>query len=232
MSDAAGDRVAILQFSTITSSAALQLPVNRLADWGHERGALVLVDAAHGPGHVDVGSWEGVDAAFGTVHKWISVPRSVGILWTTPELVDVVSPAETSLTFDDSSLGRRFSWPGTFDPAPRLCIPDALAVQAAWVEAGEISRCEKLADQASDILTAAGAIPTAGAGLLPPRMRAFLLPGVPTPMLRQRLQDADIRAWSGDYGDSACLLRVATHVYNDLDDVEALAAEISALLSH
>lgn len=231
MSEAAGDRVAILVFSAISSSAAIQLPVSRLAAWGHERGAVVLVDAAHGPGQIELGSWEGVDAAFGTVHKWISVPRSVGILWTTPELANSIVPAETSLTFDDSSLARRFSWPGTFDAAPRLCVPDGLALHAEWVAAGEISRCEKLADQASDVLTAAGAIPTAGPELLPPRMRAFLLPGLPAAVLRQRLLDADIRAWSGSYGISASLVRIATHVYNDLEDVEAIAAEVNALLS-
>jgi isopenicillin-N epimerase len=231
LSDAAGDRVAILLFSAITSSAAIQLPVSRLAAWGHERGAVVLVDAAHGPGQIDLGSWEGVDAAFGTVHKWIAVPRSVGLLWTTPELADSVAPAETSLTFDDPSMSRRFSWPGTFDAAPRLTVPDGLALHAEWVAAGEISRCEELADQASELLTAAGAIPTAGSELLPPRMRAFLLPRVPAPALRQRLLDADIRAWSGSYGISASLVRVATHLYNDLDDVEVIAAEVKALLS-
>jgi isopenicillin-N epimerase len=231
LSDAAGDRVAILLFSAITSSAAIQLPVSRLAAWGHERGAVALVDAAHGPGQIDLGSWEGVDAAFGTVHKWIAVPRSVGLLWTTPELADSVAPAETSLTFDEPSMSRRFSWPGTFDAAPRLTVPDGLALHAEWVAAGEISRCEKLADQASELLTAAGAIPTAGSELLPPRMRAFLLPRVPAPALRQRLLDADIRAWSGSYGIGASLVRVATHVYNDLDDVEVIAAEVKALLS-
>jgi hypothetical protein len=105
MSDAAGDRVAILQFSAITSSAALQLPVERPAAWGHERDVVVLVDAAHVPGHTGIGSWQGVDAAFGTVHKWLPVSRSDGILWASPSLAGAVHPAETSLTFNDPSLG-------------------------------------------------------------------------------------------------------------------------------
>jgi hypothetical protein len=36
------------------------------------------------------------------------------------------------------------------------------------------------------------------------------------------LLDADIRAWSGGYGISASLVRVAAHVYNDHDDVRGL----------
>jgi streptomycin 6-kinase len=69
----------------------------------------------------------GVDAAFGTVHKWFPVPRSVGILWTAPGLAGQVHPAEASLTYDADTLDRRFAWPGTFDPAARLVVPDAVS---------------------------------------------------------------------------------------------------------
>jgi len=223
MSRVGGDRVAVLQFSAITSSAALRLPIARLAAWGHDRGATVIVDAAHAPGQVDVAGWEGVDAAFGTVHKWFPVPRSVGVLWATPELAPIIRPAETSLTYDDGNLARRFGWPGTFDPAARLCLPEAIARWSKWVAAGEIQRCERLADYASQTLTAAGAIPTSSEEMLPPRMRAFLLPNLPIAQLRQRLLDAGLRAWSGDHDGQSSLLRLATHVYNDEDDVDAVA---------
>jgi selenocysteine lyase/cysteine desulfurase len=157
MTVSAGDRVAILQFSAISSSAALQLPVSRLAAWGHERGATVVVDAAHAPGHVDIGSWEGVDAAFGTIHKWFPVPRSVGILWVAPKLADLIHPAEVSLTWDSAGLGRRFAWPGTFDPSVRLCVPDAVAVQRTWAGQGWLGECERLSDYATDELSRLGA---------------------------------------------------------------------------
>jgi selenocysteine lyase/cysteine desulfurase len=48
------------------------------------------------------------------------------------------------------------------------------------------------------------------------------------------LLDAGIRAWSGGHaqpGDHGSLLRLATHVYNDHEDVEVLAGEIGALLA-
>jgi isopenicillin-N epimerase len=228
---AADDRVAVLQFSAITSSAALQLPVSRLAAWGHERRARVVVDAAHAPGHVEVSSWQGIDAAFGTVHKWFPVPRSVGILWTAPDLTDQVHPAETSLTYDAETLDRRFAWPGTFDPAVRLAVPDAITTQAGWAADGDIDRARQVADDATATLTAAGAIPTAGPQLLPPRLRAFLLPGVPATVLRQRLLDARIRAWTGSYGGQGSLLRLSTHVFNDHGDVDAVAREVGLLLA-
>jgi isopenicillin-N epimerase len=227
---AAGKRVAVLQFSAITSAAALQLPVDRLAAWGHERAATVVVDAAHVPGQLDLHGWDRVDAAFATVHKWIPVPRSVGLLWATPELAAVIAPATVSLTYDDPRLGRRFAWPGTFDPAPRLCLPGALDVQRAWADAGELDRCRALAGHVSEALTAAGAIPTGAGEFLAPRMRSFILPGVPLSRLRPHLLQAGIRAWTGAHGEEAGVIRCATQVYNDAEDVALVAREVAALL--
>ena len=261
MSTIAGNRVAILQFSAISSSAALRLPIRRLAEWGHERGATVVVDAAHAPGQIDLSrpsvhqgapnssghrndgsrltggeetggdEWVGVDAAFGTLHKWFPVPRSVGILWTTPALSGVIRPAETSLTSDDPRLSRRFAWPGTFDPAVRLCLPDAFAVQAQWSRTGELDRCGRLAQQIGQTLAEAGAVPTAVDDLLPPRMRSFLLNDVPLAVLREELLAAGVRAWSGSHGKHASLLRVATHVYNDENDIAAVEGLVRELRS-
>jgi isopenicillin-N epimerase len=226
MSRTAGDRVTVLQFSAITSSAALLLPVNDIAAWGRRRGATVIVDAAHGPFHVDVGGWDHADVVFGTLHKWLPVPRSVGILWTNLPL----HPAETSLTFDEPILADRFGWPGTFDPASRLAVPEAIAMHREWVSRGAIGHAEELADYAVDEMTRVGAIPTAGEHFRPPRLRAFLLPGVDLDVLRRHLTDVGIRAWTGRHDDSASLVRVATHVYNDRRDVDAVVDTIGALL--
>jgi isopenicillin-N epimerase len=178
----------------------------------------VVVDAAHAPFHVDVDGWRDVDVVFGTLHKWLPVPRSVGIVWSAVPLY----PAETSLTFDEPCLADRFGWPGTFDPAPRLAVPEAIALYRTWRDAGLLAECEELADHASDALSEVGAVPTAAVGLRPPRLRAFLLPGVDLDTLRKRLLENDIRAWTGRCGTSASLVRIATHVYNDLGDVDAL----------
>ena len=224
MSRVATDSVAVLQFSAITSSAALLLPVAELAAWGRQRGATVVVDAAHAPFHVDVDGWRDVDVVFGTLHKWLPVPRSVGIVRSSVPLY----PAETSLTSDEPCLADRFGWPGTFDPASRLAVPEAIALHRTWRAAGLLAECEDLADEASDALSAVGAVPTAAAACRPPRLRAFLLPGVDLDALRQRLAEADIRAWTGRHDASASLVRIATHVYNDLGDVDALVRVVCA----
>jgi isopenicillin-N epimerase len=226
---AAGRPVAVLAFSAISSSAALRLPVDPLAAWGHERGATVIVDAAHAPGQLDLGDFASADALFASVHKWLPVPRSVGLLRATPALAAELRPAEVSLTYDAAPLNRRFSWPGTFDPTPRLVLPAALDQHIAWTDAGELERCVRLADHAGTVLTGLGAVPTAAAEFRAPRMRAFLLAGVAEPELRRRLLDADLRVWTGVHGPHS-LLRLATHVYNDEADVAALAAVVTAAI--
>ncbi|MGH3854728.1 MAG: aminotransferase class V-fold PLP-dependent enzyme [Pseudonocardiaceae bacterium] len=232
MDAAVPEQVAILQVSAVSSSAALRLPILRIAEWGHERGAVVVVDAAHGPGHIPVAEWNEVDIAFGTLHKWLPVPRAVGILWAAPALADMIRPVEVSLTWDCETLAARFAWPGTFDPTARLCIPDALACGRLWAAMGEIARCEQLTDYMSAELSQVGADLTGGTDLLSPRLRAFLLRGVPVDILRARLLDASIRAWTGAYGETASLLRLATHVYNDEDDVELVVRQLAPLLRH
>jgi isopenicillin-N epimerase len=225
------DRVAVVQLSLVSSTAALLLPVRELCEWGHSRGALVVLDAAHGPGHVPlrVDDWK-ADAVYGTLHKWLPTPRPLGFLSLTPELTDVVRPAEVSLSWDSHDLVDRFSWPGTYDPVPRLLLPSALGQRDAWNDAGSIAAAEGLADRAAEALTSAGAIPTGGAGFLAPRLRAFLLPGVRLGDLDRECAAAHVRAWTGLDRAGVTVLRLAFHVYNDDDDVHAVVTMVERLL--
>jgi isopenicillin-N epimerase len=230
MTAVADAHVEVLQISAISSSAALKLPVDELSAWGRERGASVIVDAAHGPFHVAVDQWCGVDAVFGTLHKWLPVPRSVGMLWSTEQLASMIRPAETSLSFDEDELSQRFGWPGTFDPAPRLALLRAVDTFREWTAVGAVQSSEAIADYATAVLEGIGAISTAAEGLRAPRLRAFLLPDTEATPLRNRLFEQNIRAWTGRYDQSTCLLRVATNVYNDHHDVDVLAETVRPLI--
>lgn len=150
--------VTYLQASLVTSSAAIRLPVTELAAWVGRRGGRMIIDAAHGPGHIPLapGLW-GAAAVFGTLHKWLPAQRTVGFLSVAPEFVDRIRPAEVSLTWDSHDLVERFSWPGTFDPAPRLALHTAIDQWAAWRADGLLDHAMYLADTATELLTAAGA---------------------------------------------------------------------------
>jgi isopenicillin-N epimerase len=225
-------RVRVLQLSVVSSAEALLLPVPELAEWGHSRGAVVALDAAHGPGHVPLRlpQWQ-VDAVYGTLHKWLPTPRPLGFLSLSPELSGVIRPAEVSLTWDCPDLVDRFSWPGTYDPVPRLLLPSALEQWRGWNDADLISAAESLADRGAEALKSVGAVPTAAAAFLPPRLRAFVLPGVQKVTLDRECAEANIRVWTGHDPAGETLLRLAFHVYNDDEDVQAVVALVERLIS-
>lgn len=222
--------IAYLQMSVVTSSTALRLPVAEVSAWTRGRGGIVVLDAAHGAGHVPLrpDAWA-VDVMFGTVHKWYPTLRPVGLLWLRGPLAGEVRPAEVSLTWDADDLVERFSWPGTYDPVPRLGVRSALRQWDAWSEAGKLDDCAWLADHASGRLVEVGAIPTAAPGFTPPRLRAFILPGLAATKVKAALLDAGIRAWVGQGTDGECLLRISTHVYNEVSDIDALVHEVRGL---
>lgn len=221
--------VAIVQLSLVSSSTAVLLPVAEVAAWGRSRGAVVVLDAAHGPGHVAVqpDAW-GVDAMFATMHKWFPTPRPVGLLWLAASLLDLVRPAEVSLTWDSSDLVERFAWPGTFDPTPRLCLPAAIETWVAWETAGDLVRCAALARYASSRLAAVGGMATATEPFLPPRLRAVVLPAHDRAVLLAAMAAEGLRGWTGVGPSGETMLRVATHVYNDESDVDRLCDVVAA----
>lgn len=214
--------VAIAQLSLVSSSTAISFPVAELAAWFKDRGAIVALDVAHGPGHVALSPepW-GVDAMHGTLHKWYPTPRPVGFLWVAEGWRGRVRPAEVSLTWDSDDLVERFCWPGTYDPTPRLCVEAAIAQWDRWQHDGDLDRCAGLADAASDVLAALGT-PTCEPALRPPRLRAAVLHDRDPGDVRTALQQAGIRAFVGVGPHGETMLRVATHVFTEHDDLVAL----------
>lgn len=69
------------------------LPVARIADLAHERGALVVVDGAQAAGAISVAVEAlGVDAYALPAQKWLLGPEGMGALWVAPALMDRIRP--------------------------------------------------------------------------------------------------------------------------------------------
>jgi isopenicillin-N epimerase len=225
-----GESVRVLQASLVSSSSALRLPIAELGAWVKRRGGTFVVDAAHGPGHLQVAQLaDHADVAFGTLHKWLPLPRGVGFIWASAALQADIRPAEVSLNWDAEEFAARFSWPGTFDPVPRLCLPDAIDQFNRWQHTGLIAEAEKWAEEMSVALEGIGAVPTGGASTLAPRLRAFILSGVSLPELNATLDMHGIRAWTGVDAAGETLLRIATHVYSSGDDLHRLVDAIASV---
>lgn len=213
--------------SLVTSPTALRLPVEQIARWASERAAVTIVDAAHGPGHLHFTVADlGASVVYGTLHKWLPVPRPLGFLYAAEYLVDTLRPAMVALDWD-AGFAERFAWRGTWDPAPALCFSAALEQWRTWRTDGLLANAERMADVLSERLSASGLQPTGAGSLLPPRLRGFVVPRTTEDELRVALDHAGVRAWAGVSPAGQTLLRVATHVYTTDEHVQRLVDAVT-----
>lgn len=69
------------------------LPVRKIADEAHKRGAEVVIDAAHSFAHLDYKIPDlGGDYLGTSLHKWLSAPIGSGMLWIKQEKISRIFP--------------------------------------------------------------------------------------------------------------------------------------------
>jgi cysteine desulfurase/selenocysteine lyase len=94
--DALADRgrLKVLALTYVSNSLGTVNPIDPLASWAHERGAIVVLDAAQAAPHrpVDVQAL-GCDFVGFTGHKMCG-PTGIGVLWGRRELLERMSPFE------------------------------------------------------------------------------------------------------------------------------------------
>lgn len=226
-------RLAVLDH--VTSESALVLPLAEMAAACRRRGVAVLADGAHAPGAIrlDVPSL-GVDWYTANLHKWAWAPRSSGFLWAAPQRQQDLHPAVVSWGLDQGYT-REFDWVGTRDPTPWLAAPAGVQFMhelgidsvrrwnhdLAW-QAGQLlaSRWDtRLGVDAESTGTMIAVPLPAGLGATREdaiRLRDDLLFGH---SIEVQLHARGGQLWT----------RVSAQVYNELADVERLAAAVLRL---
>jgi len=106
----------------LTSSTAVVLPIKRFIDIAHRKGTMILVDGAHAIGHVPI-DIKNLDPDFYTsnFHKWLYAPRGCAFLYINKKYQDQIVPLSISHG-QNYSLNSRFSFTGTRDYTPFLCL--------------------------------------------------------------------------------------------------------------
>lgn len=230
-------RTRLVAVDRITSPSATVVPVAAVAAAvaAASPGAAVLADAAHAPGQLDDDiAGLGADYWAGNLHKWGYTPRGSAILWSRPGLP--VTPAVLSWQLGDG-YAASFDYPGTWDYAGWLAVPDGLAY---WESLGGWDTVARLAGLAADgQKTVAGALGVA-LGRLPvtpaPAMRLVPLPdgvlvspeqagSLYEALSRQRVEVAPVCFGGAGY------LRIAAAPYNTPDDYDRLAGVLGKLLN-
>jgi selenocysteine lyase/cysteine desulfurase len=119
-------RTRVLLVTHLVNITGQILPVRKIAEMAHARGAEVIVDAAHSFAHLVYSIPElGGDYFGASLHKWLCTPLGAGILQIRKEKIRKVWPlfGETSMPDDDI---RKLERIGTHPTWTWLAIADAI----------------------------------------------------------------------------------------------------------
>ena len=229
---ALGPRTRLVIIDHITSQSALVMPLAEIAAECRSRGVAVLADGAHTPGAIplDIPSL-GVDWYIANLHKWMWVPRSSGILWSSASRKADLHPAVISWGLDQG-FSAEFDLPGTRDPSPHLAAPAAIRMMEEFGIAAVREYNHALAwDGArllaerwrSEFVTPESMIGTMATVALPASIGSTADDAV---QLRSQLLFEDrievqLHAYRGRLH-----ARISAQIYNELDEIERLAAAV------
>jgi isopenicillin-N epimerase len=217
----------------ITSESALIMPLAEIASCCRKKGVLVLADGAHAPGvlPLDIPAF-GVDWYTGNLHKWAYAPRSCGFLWAAPQHQNSLHPPVISWGLD-KGFTAEFDWVGTRDPSPYLAAPEGIAfMRELGVEAVRAHN-HRLVWEAARMLSERWGTKLGMDEAMVGAMATLPLPERlgSTKEDAARLRDAllfedrievQLHAWCG-----RLWVRISAQVYNDMADIERLAAAVS-----
>ena len=228
-------RTKMLLIDHITASTALIMPIAEIAAVCHDRGVLVLVDGAHGPGSIalDIPAL-GVDWYFGNLHKWAWTPRSAGLLWVAPQHHSYLHAPVTSWGLD-RGIAAEFDAFGTRDPSPYLAAPGSIEMMESWGLEDIFDYNHNLAWQAGQLLSTRWNMPFSTPEQMIASMVCVTLPTRLGSTIHdaQRVRDALLFDANIEVPTTATetgmTMRVSTQVYNDLEDIDRLGDAIDRL---
>lgn len=251
-------RTRLVLVSHVTSPTALVLPIGELVAELRRRGVETLVDGAHAPGMLPLELDALGDAYYtGNAHKWLCAPKGAAFLYVRADRRSAIRPLAISHGANATRADRprfrlEFDWTGTFDPTAYLSIPAAIRfvgslLPGGWPEVMEAN--SQLARAGRDaICQTLGVVPPAPDEMLG-SMAAVLLPGDPSPSTALSPLDDDPlqwalrehfgievpvlpwpQAWAASEQVPRRLLRISAHLYNSMEQYDALAAALAELL--
>lgn len=233
-------RTKVVYLSHITSPTALRFPVEKICQRAREAGIVSVVDAAHSPGQLAVDLQAiGADVSFGNCHKWMLGPKGAAFIHVRREIQPIIEPAIVSWGYHatpETTTGSRFidllQWTGTKDPASALSVPSAIQFMNEHCWEDVRAECHTLLktaiERVCDLTDLAPLYPLdsdfySQMGIAP-------LPRCDVAQLKSRLYDEfKIEIPLTQWRDRQ-FVRISIQGYNTMEDVEALANALKALL--
>jgi len=227
------ERTRLAVFDLVSSASAIVMPAATLARICRDAGARVLIDAAHGPGMLDL-DLPGLQADWvsGNAHKWLFAPKGCALLWAAKDAQPALHPTVISHGFEQG-FTNEFDWTGTRDPTAWLAVPAALAFYRSMGDGALRRRNHTLAVAAAEFLADAWGTEVGAPAEMLGAMAVVRLPGryPATPAAAQAVHD---KLWQKYHIEvplmsleQALWIRISAQIYNDLDDYRRLVAAIA-----
>tara|TARA_Y100001970_G_scaffold12536_1_gene14340 strand:+ start:29490 stop:30680 length:1191 start_codon:yes stop_codon:yes gene_type:complete len=136
------DKTVLALIDTVTSPTGMRMPFEILTKELQSREVDVLLDAAHGVGLIDI-NLRKLSPAYctGNCHKWLCTPKGSAFLHIREDRKDRIRPLNIShgYSFEGTEQEKfefEFTWTGTQDPSPWLCIPKSIEYMEGLVKGG------------------------------------------------------------------------------------------------
>lgn len=234
-------RTRLVVLSHVLWTTGARLPIQRIAEIAHDRGALVAVDGAQAVGAIPVSVGEtGADFYAVAGQKWLLGPEGTGALWVSPAAAERAAPSQVGwFSFESIDLrghavyhptARRFEASNHHKPSvvglARSCGWLSMYVGLPWIHA----RGTALARAAADRLAG---IP--GVQLLTPRERmatlvTFRIAGWPADAVLVEL-GARVFAIARTIAPLDAT-RISVGFFNNEPEIERFAGAVELLAAH
>ena len=234
------DRTKVIFLSHITSSTAVQFPVQKICQRARAAGILTVIDGAHAPGQIPL-NLDQIEADFytGNCHKWLCAPKGAAFLHAHPQAQHLIEPLVVGWGWGEDrqlSYGSDFldylQYLGTNDLSAYFAVMAALQFR-------EDNQWEAVQSACHDLLQAAMAGVQAITQLpgvyrngrafsqmaimaLPPTAD---LPALKTDLYDQFRVEVPLTSWQ-----DRKFIRVSVQGYNTPSDIECLLAALTTLL--
>lgn len=121
------DRTRLLMVSHIVGGTGQVLPVKAICAMAHARGVPVMVDGAHSFAHLDFAIPDlGCDYYGASLHKWLSAPLGLGLLWVRRDRIPALWPMFGDASMADDDI-RKLNHRGTHPIHSDLTLATAIA---------------------------------------------------------------------------------------------------------
>ena len=234
------DRTKVIFLSHITSSTAVQFPIQKICQRARAAGILTVIDGAHAPGQIPL-NLDQIEADFytGNCHKWLCAPKGAAFLHAHPQAQHLIEPLVVGWGWGKDrqlSYGSDFldylQYLGTNDLSAYFAVMAALQFREDHQWEAVQSACHDLLQAAMAGVQAITQLPGVYRNgrafsqmaimALPPTAD---LPALKTDLYDQFRVEVPLTSWQ-----DRKFIRVSVQGYNTPSDIECLLAALTTLL--